>query len=756
MAPAAHALAEPDVVAPSARRTLPRWTVLSLLAFTVILYGTNRLLAVPAGLKAMYFDGTDWKVESNAIAAVDRVPSTTVLKERVPDFEGRSFSVEWTGFITVPRSGTYTFRTVSDDGSWVYVHGKEVVANGGRHAATEARGAVALDAGSHSIFIRYFQDKGDCIFDLSWSRDGGAFEPVPAWTLLTEKVSYQRALAGRVTGIALMLVAIALYVAIAGVLLKLVVHASGRLVAFGRGGIDAPLRYVLLLSIALNVSGIWWAMPNTRGWAPDEVVPPDVVGAFQSWFSHGWNEKYPPFHYVVLSAADSPVLLLSSLGVVDVHATAAHALLMLIGRLVSVVFGAATIVVIYRCGLQLYGSKGAVFAALTTALTLPFAYYSKLSNLDVPYLFWFAVSLFAYIRILQRHDRRDYLLFTASAALAGCTKDQAWGLYFFTPLAILAARWRLWRQAGGSLVKVVFDGTTMSAIAVGLVVFLVADNVIFNFSGFAAHVKLLLGTPATVQEFPATVGGELQMAWRALQELRYMFGWPLAIIVVVALVRGVSGRTTTPSLRWLLVPALSYYVTFIGVILFFFDRYLLPIALILSLYAGFWLERFVAPGVRARRARMALVSAAFAYSAIYVVSVDYAMANDSRYAVSRWLQARARSDQVIGSFGPLEYALLADRFPWRSVGSVEDVAAIRPAFIVLNADQMPTLPPPVQTMHASLLDGRAGYRLALTVRSAALPLPGRHPDLDGPARHGPEFSDLSMINPTIEVFERLP
>jgi hypothetical protein len=529
----------------------------------------------------------------------------------------------------------------------------------------------------------------------------------------------------------------------------------GHVVQVGPTGISPALRYVLLLSVLLNAWGIWWAMPNTRGWAPDEIVPPDVLEAFQSRFSHGWHDKYPPFHYAVLSAADSPILLLSSLGVVDVHATAPHVAMMLIGRLVSVAFATATIVVIYRCGLQLYGPRGAVFAALTTALTVPFAYYSKLANLDVPYLFWFAVSLLAYIRILQQHARRDYLIFAASAALAGCTKDQAWGLYFFSPLAILVARWRLWRETGGSVLHVACDGTTILAIAVGVVTFLIADNVVFNASGFAAHVRLLLGTPAAFQEFPKTVAGELHMAWRVIQELRYMFGWPLAIIAAIALLRGITGTTTTPSLRWLLVPALSYYVTFVGVILFFFDRYLMPIAFVLSLYVGYWLEQFVAPGVRARPLRVVLVSAAFAYSAMYTSSIDYAMTVDSRYAVTRWLKAHAHSDDVIGSLGPLEYQLIADEFRWQPVESVEDIAGIRPAFVVLNADQMPTLSPRIQAMHQSLVDGRAGYRLALKFRSHSLPLPAEHPDLGGTPRHGPEFSDLSMINPTMEVFERV-
>ena len=718
-----------------------RIALLALIAATAAVYFANRRLAVMNGLEAVYVAGSDPHGTPIASAFVESVPSTSLLKARRPDFADQPFTVEWRGFIVVPASGTYTIRSGADVPAPVYVHGKEM--NG-----------TALDAGVQSIFIRYVHARGDCAFELGWARDGGAFHPVPRWALVPSRTSLGRAIGAPLTGAALTGLAIVWYVVLAGVLLWQVRRAAARLFTVRRRDIDPAFGSVLAMSLVLNVFGIWWAMPNTRGWAPDEVVPSDVLGAFHSLFSHGWHDKYPPFHYAVLSAADSPILLLSWLGLVDLHATSVRVALMLIGRLVSLTFGAATIVLVYQCGLQLYGRTGAIFAALTTTLTVPFAYYSKLATLDVPYLFWFTVSLLAYIRILQGHAPRDYMLFAVSAALAGCTKDQAWGLYFATPLAILAARWSLWKQVGGSALRVVFDATVLRAVAAGFATVLVADNLIFNFSGFVAHVTLLRGTPAAFQEFPRTVAGELQMAGRAVQEMRYMFGWPLAAIVVIALARGLAARTTAPSLRWLLVPALSYYLTFVGVILFFFDRYFLPIAIVLSLYAGYWLERFVAPGARARGARMALVAAAFTYTAVYAVSVDYAMTHDSRYEVTRWLKAHARADQLTASLGPLEYAMLADGFQWRSVESVDDVAALQPAFIVLNADQMPMLPPRVQALHRSLLDGRSGYRLALKVRSRALPLPGRHPDLDAAPRHGPEFSDLSMINPTMEVFER--
>jgi hypothetical protein len=255
--------------------------------------------------------------------------------------------------------------------------------------------------------------------------------------------------------------------------------------------------------------------------------------------------------------------------------------------------------------------------------------------------------------------------------------------------------------------------------------------------------------------FPGTVAGQMRMASLAVLELGYLFGAPLAVIVGIAVVWGLVRAKTTGWLPWLLVPAFSYYATFIGVVLYFFDRFLLPIGLVLSLFAGAWLERFIAPGVAARPFRVVLVAAAFAYSVIYVAMVDYALTYDSRYAVTQWVRAHAGRDHLVAARGPLEYFMLADGFMSVSVESMADIAAAQPAYIVLNADQMGMLPPghPTRAMHDALLDGRAAYRLAFKYRTPAPWWPGRHPDL-GDKRREPQLSSLGMVNPTMEIFER--
>src|SRR3954471_16864943 len=164
------------------------WTLnalASLCAVTFLALAAERLLDVPHGLNATYFTGPDWG-EAAAVSGIDVIPSTDVLKQRRPDFAEHAFSVEWRGYIAILRTGTYTFGTTSDDGSWLSVDGKPVVENPGRHSQVDRQGSIVLSAGVHPVLIRYFQDGGDCAFQATWARNGDAVQPIPKSAWLTE------------------------------------------------------------------------------------------------------------------------------------------------------------------------------------------------------------------------------------------------------------------------------------------------------------------------------------------------------------------------------------------------------------------------------------------------------------------------------------------------------------------------------------------------------------------------------------------
>lgn len=63
------------------------------------------------------------------------------------------FAVHWTATMEVPEAGTYSFATVSDDESWLFVDGNLVVDNGGLHGRRRRSGSVDLDAGEYDVDI---------------------------------------------------------------------------------------------------------------------------------------------------------------------------------------------------------------------------------------------------------------------------------------------------------------------------------------------------------------------------------------------------------------------------------------------------------------------------------------------------------------------------------------------------------------------------------------------------------------------------
>lgn len=90
------------------------------------------------------------------------------------------FAAVWTGSLRVPAAGKYTFYLKSDDGSRLFLDGKEVINNDGTHRMDEDSKTVDLAAGDHELKIEYFQnkDKAGCV--LSWKYEGVDKQVIPA------------------------------------------------------------------------------------------------------------------------------------------------------------------------------------------------------------------------------------------------------------------------------------------------------------------------------------------------------------------------------------------------------------------------------------------------------------------------------------------------------------------------------------------------------------------------------------------------
>ena len=67
------------------------------------------------------------------------------------------FAIDYTGNFYVANPGKYRFLLASDDGSKLYIDGKEVIDNDGIHPIQPETGSINLNGGIHRIRISYFQ-----------------------------------------------------------------------------------------------------------------------------------------------------------------------------------------------------------------------------------------------------------------------------------------------------------------------------------------------------------------------------------------------------------------------------------------------------------------------------------------------------------------------------------------------------------------------------------------------------------------------
>ena len=68
------------------------------------------------------------------------------------------FGYDFRSFIKIPEKGVYYFDIASDDGSRLFIDGKEIIDNDGSHSQEFVAGKVALEAGFHEMRIIYFED----------------------------------------------------------------------------------------------------------------------------------------------------------------------------------------------------------------------------------------------------------------------------------------------------------------------------------------------------------------------------------------------------------------------------------------------------------------------------------------------------------------------------------------------------------------------------------------------------------------------
>ena len=142
-----------------------------------------------SGLTYEYFTGT-WTTlpDFNSLTPVSTgsVPNVTLSPAQAPINYGFTF----TGFITIPTTGSYTFQTTSVDGSKLYIDvpylssATATVSNDGAHnSRTVSSSAKTLTAGVHTFTLTYFKSASATAGSLAvkWKTpaSGNSFVTIP-------------------------------------------------------------------------------------------------------------------------------------------------------------------------------------------------------------------------------------------------------------------------------------------------------------------------------------------------------------------------------------------------------------------------------------------------------------------------------------------------------------------------------------------------------------------------------------------------
>jgi len=397
-------------------------------------------------------------------------------------------------------------------------------------------------------------------------------------------------------------------------------------------------RTALLLAAAFVVCvwGLMWGLPNAFDFAQDSLVPMGKLAERGFDLEAVTAYRYPPAHFMLLRVVFVPVSLLGRLPAFADNEKMEATLFILAARVVSLAMALGTVWIVFLLGRRLWNETAGYAAALLFVFSPLTLYYAKNANLDIPYVFWLAWALFIYVRILQENRKRDYVWLGILSALAVTTKDQAYAFLLLMPVPLI---WNLLRPREDTAPPKKF----MPALATGAVAFLgvfaLVHNLLFDWNGFVRHVKTILGPGVEGWRlFGRGPGGQARLLVETI--LRVFDAWTPAGLALAGLGVGLAFRRGEDRRLpvALLAPVVSYYLFFLAIIGYVPTRFVLPVLLLASLFAGrgfAWLWEKASP-------RRSVCRAAAVLFMIWVglagLSVDFVMANYSRYAAQKWLQ----------------------------------------------------------------------------------------------------------------------
>jgi len=650
---------------------------------------------------------------------------------------------QWDGYLLIPSSDSYRFIVNADGAAQLTIDGALVADKRMRTGGP----SVLLRSGLHAIRLKYMASSRSPRLSMFQSREvAGVFEPVPSLYFVPRGITFKEAWTRRTAVIAgRVLPLVALFWT---VLVAIVAVRRTRPPATRRSGTSHRIYAVLGGAAVMFAVGVWWGLPAYVSWEPDELLPGDIRDAWGVRFSSGWATKYPPVHFGLLGAVSFPYYAAAQLGLIDSGDLLVASCLLVISRLTSVAMALGIVWLTYAITEEFYGRRAALFAALVLISAMPLTYYSKTANLDVPYLFWVTLALRYYVRTASRAGPCDFYRFAVAGAIAICTKDQAYG--FFVLPALLLAGMALAHEGASNVPtkRVLIRMCGLTALAL-----MILMNVPFNISGVVRHFQLITG-PASqdFQMYARTPAGTAKMLVDSVRLMGNIMSWPLFVAAVAG--AGIAVKCRQVPIILLLIAGLSYSITFLWIVLYQYDRFLLGLVITMSPAAGWWLDNFTRRGCSYRTIRLVVGLIVFAYAIGRCAALDMLMLRDSRYVAERGLRSESRPGDTVGGVGLRSYLTRPEVVPWSPIRATpEQLVQLAPDLLVVNVGYaLRTGEGNIDTLAPEMLRNEPTYSLVGEYRAKArfpLSLEPRFQRMEQDP-----FSNLTKINPLIRIYKR--
>jgi len=428
---------------------------------------------------------------------------------------------------------------------------------------------------------------------------------------------------------------------------------------------------LIALSLLLYLPTLGWGIPQanapdrTKTSATDSILPLEALAEMHNTFvvsKPDRNYGYPWWHYAVVAGAQAPYLaVLMATGELSAPSpkfpfgladpVAALRTLTLIGRLVSVLMAAGTLLAIYCFVGTLLGHETALLAALFGLVSYPMLYYSGVGNLDMPVTFWSAIGVAIYASILKQGlDTTRGMWLGAMAGLAMATKDQA--VLTFLPLGIALLFQKIsgiadprthWRAVGASL------GASLAAYLFGTGMWIDPQRQLTHLDSLLFHPGRLTIAAAYFPPQPHSWAGSVALLQEAWNRAIDAYSAPILIAAAIGLLLLAHHQR-----RWIILflplPCLILLLFLpTGTVLL---RYYLPFGILIDAAAAHAVWSLRATPLRAT----AIPLAALLLILRLAPGVDlcWAQLHETRSLAGRWLAAHTEPGDRLEHFGPPE------------------------------------------------------------------------------------------------------